>query len=219
MEEDDQPSDPTHQFDLVIERSSVGPDSMSGGGTDWRLQGTADGQWIVRVNRLAPTFREALVSAISDVQSSGLVVRHVEPDDLVTQADIASRLGRTSESIRLLSLGRRGKGDFPEPVARATLRGSLWSWSEVAVWAKRPAEEVERARLIALANAQLHPTHGSAQEVESLAKDIQEASVPTPRQEDPADSWPSHLDAASGEAADATGPDVMESTAGRRKYS
>ena len=82
-------------------------------------------------------------------------MRRVEPDDLVTQAEIAERLGRSSESVRLLASGQRGDGTFPAPAARTTSRGSLWRWSQVARWAGRPSEEIERAEWIAVVNARL----------------------------------------------------------------
>ena len=73
----------------------------------------------------------------------------------MTQAEIAERLGRSSESVRLLASGQRGDGTFPQPVVRTTSRGSLWRWSQVAAWAGRPADEVERAEWVALVNAKL----------------------------------------------------------------
>lgn len=107
------------------------------------------------MERDCPSFMDALRSAMADARTAGYQIRRVEPDDFVTQAEIAERLGRTSESVRLLTSGRRGKATFPRPAVRVSTRGSLWRWWQVAVWAGRPDEEVERAERIAAANALL----------------------------------------------------------------
>ena len=150
-----------HNFTLVLARSPGLEDGAAvealgeAGATDATVGRRADGVWTAVFYRRADTFEEALKSAIRDVRSAGLAVRRVEPDDLVTQAEVAERLGRSSESIRLLATGQRGDGSFPAPVVRATSRGSLWRWSEVAAWAGFAAEEVERATWIAVVNARL----------------------------------------------------------------
>lgn len=150
-----------HSFVLVLapapglEDGSAVEALGEAGATDASVARAADGVWTASFDREAPSFEEALRSAINAVRSVGLVVRRVEPDDLVTQAEIAERLGRTSESVRLLVTSRRGDGTFPSPAVRTTSRGSLWRWSQVAAWANRPDDEVERAEWIAVVNAKL----------------------------------------------------------------
>jgi hypothetical protein len=150
-----------HNFTLVLAPSAGLEDGAAiealggAGATDTTVGRWADGVWTAVFYREAPSFEEALQTAIRDVRAAGLAVRRVEPDDLVTQAEVAERLGRSSESIRLLATGQRGNGSFPAPTVRATSRGSLWRWSEVAAWAGRPAEEIERATWIAVLNARL----------------------------------------------------------------
>lgn len=150
-----------HHFTLVLssvpglEDGSAVEALGQAGATDSTIGRGPDGVWTAVFDRQASTFEEALRSAIAAVRAAGLVVRRVEPDDLVTQAEVAERLGRTSESIRLLASGQRGDGTFPAPAVRTTSRGSLWRWSQVAAWARRPAEEVDRAEWIAVVNARL----------------------------------------------------------------
>jgi LmbE family N-acetylglucosaminyl deacetylase len=115
----------------------------------------ADGTWTAEFDREAASFPEALTSAVRAVRTAGLIVRRVEPDDLVTMSELADRLGRSIESVRLLTSGRRGDGSFPTPVVRTTSRGHLWSWAQVARWDRRPAEELERADWIAGINARI----------------------------------------------------------------
>ena len=48
---------------------------------------------------------------------------------------IASRLGRTYESVRLCTTGKRGPGGFPRPLSDHNW--SLYSWSEVSEWLEK----------------------------------------------------------------------------------
>ncbi len=107
-------------------------------------------------HRTAPSLAHAIDSAIEAVESiPSLRVIRVESEDLLTMAEIARRLGRTRESVRLLVEGKRGKGGFPRPYSGSG-RWRLWRWSDVAAWVGNlPSEEVERARLIAAVNAAL----------------------------------------------------------------
>lgn len=123
--------------------------------------GSVDGVGFVDFHREAASFSGAVLSATEDVESvPGLSVLRIEPDDLVTMAEIAERLGRTRESVRLLISGRRGKGDFPAPISHLRSRSRLWRWSEVAEWADiGTPEDQQRARFIASLNAALELRH------------------------------------------------------------
>lgn len=167
-------SGPVHCFMLAILRPINEQSDPVLEADDLRVRHGPDGQSTVVFEREAPSFKEALFSALREVRAAGLVVRRVEPDDLVTQAEIAERLGRSSESVRLLSSGRRGNRSFPQPVVRTTIRGSLWRWSEVAVWARRPPDEIERAELIALVNTELHRTMYTTLEKEAALKEVKD---------------------------------------------
>jgi hypothetical protein len=76
---------------------------------------------------------EALVSAVECVKAAGATVDRVEPDWLVSLADIASRTGMSRAAMTQYSKGQRGK-NFPFPVARITSESPLWDWSVVAKW-------------------------------------------------------------------------------------
>lgn len=147
-----------HGFTLILD----GPvddhmDELFEAGCDDATLGSVAGIAHADFDREADTFAAAVVSAIHDITSvQGLRVVRVEPDDLVTAADIAQRLGRTRESVRLLITGQRGRGSFPAPIAHSQRRNRLWRWNEVAAWAD-PADEhaIAEARLIAAINAKL----------------------------------------------------------------
>ncbi len=85
-------------------------------------------------DREGESFEVAILSAILDVEDAGIPVSSVEPGDLVTAAEIARRLGRSKESVRLLISGARGKGAFPVPVAGVISKTKIWRWTEVLDW-------------------------------------------------------------------------------------
>lgn len=88
-------------------------------------------------DREAATQEDALLSAIHDVEGADIgarVLRVTEDDDWLTASEIATRVGRTRQSIGQLVRGDRGPGGFPAPVARHGLPNPLWSWSDVEAW-------------------------------------------------------------------------------------
>jgi hypothetical protein len=131
----------THGLTLVLSGASESTEEMANAlfeaGCDDALLGDRDGVVFLDFEREAPTFRDAVLGAIRNVRAAGYDVARVEPDDLVTAAEIARRVGRSRESIRQLTLGVRGEGNFPRPVAGLKARSPLWRWSEVALWFAR----------------------------------------------------------------------------------
>jgi len=118
--------------------------------------GAVDGVHYAEFDREGKTLSGALASAIHAIESvDSLRVLRVEPDDLVTRAEIAKRLHRTRESIRLLAAGRRRIGSFPAPASHIRQKNRLWRWSEVAAWAGDDSPSVAQARVIAAWNAAL----------------------------------------------------------------
>jgi predicted DNA-binding transcriptional regulator AlpA len=151
---------PEYSFILAIDGDvEEKTEELFEAGCDDALFGSIDGAYYADFDREAPTLGEAISSAIADVESvPGLQVRRVEPDDLVTMSEIAERLGRSRESVRLLITGDRGPGDFPPPVSHLRSRNRLWRWSDVAEWSfagKADPEDLAKARLIAAVNAAL----------------------------------------------------------------
>lgn len=151
---------PEYEFTLVIHGAldEAAVDALFEAGCDDATVGEVDGVGYTDFVRGAASFGEALRSAIEQVESvPGLTVARVEPDDLVTLSEIAQRLGRSRESVRLLAAGERGLGDFPPPVSHLKARTRLWRWSEVAAWAKRHDQPIDlgAATAIAAINAAL----------------------------------------------------------------
>lgn len=141
------PQLPEHEFTLVLEGSDVlEPRNLEAwfeAGCDDATFGEVDGIGFADFSREGPTAPEAILSAIEQVESAVPTVRviRVEPDDLVNASDIAHRLGRSRESVRLLVAGERGPGGFPPPVSHLRARGRLWRWAEVARWAQEALDD------------------------------------------------------------------------------
>jgi hypothetical protein len=132
------PDTPTHEFSftaVLAGDADAHLDDLFEAGCDDATFGSVDGVHYAEFSREAPTLADAVISAISAIESlEGLRVVRIEPEDLVTASEIAQRLGRTRESVRLLIAGQRGPGSFPAPVSHLRTRNRLWRWSDVAKW-------------------------------------------------------------------------------------
>lgn len=93
----------------------------------------------VTFSRESRTLADAIVSAIRDVRKSRVCrgVLRVDASNLVTQAEIARRLGRTRQSVGQYISGERGPGAFPPPACNVVDGQPLWQWCEVTRWLAR----------------------------------------------------------------------------------
>jgi hypothetical protein len=96
------------------------------------------GRPFLTFSRVAPTLKEALLSAISDVKKAGIGadILRVDNRNLVTQSEIAKKIGRTRQLVHQYATGVRGPGAFPSPVCNISDNDEspLWAWCEVAFW-------------------------------------------------------------------------------------
>lgn len=121
-----------HESTLIVE----GPDlqhesiieSLYQAGFDDAAVGRVGSIQYLDFGREADSFADAMFSAMEDVESAVLGVRVVrlEPDDLVAMSEIAERVGRTLQSVRLLVSGDRGPGGFPAPATFFPGRQRMW---------------------------------------------------------------------------------------------
>lgn len=127
-----------HRFTLVLDRlpapaelASYPPEvrAWCGPGVPVRLQ----------LRWPAPSLAAAVAAAVRCTEVAGLRVWRVDGTDLVTLAEIARRVGRCRETVRLWSTGELGPGGFPPPLnpGRAT---AIYSWSEIVPWLTGPAD-------------------------------------------------------------------------------
>jgi hypothetical protein len=61
-------------------------------------------------------------------------VIRVEGCDLVSQADIARRIGRSRQLVHQYITGKRGPGSFPPAMCHLSGESALWIWCDVAHW-------------------------------------------------------------------------------------
>jgi len=130
----------THQFTLIVD----GPDLQHEAHVNALFEAGCDDATVGRMgaiqyldfDRETESFADAVLGATEEIENAGLGARvvHLEPDDLVTMAEIAERTGRTRESVRLLISGQRGPGRFPTPATHFKNRRRMWKWQEVAAW-------------------------------------------------------------------------------------
>ncbi len=156
-----------YSFSLLLQGASdLTPeiaDALYEAGCDDALIGSRHGSLFVEFDREAPSSAAAIISAIRQIESAGvgLTVVRVEPDELVSAAEIAERVGLSRETIRLYAMGRRGPGTFPPPAARLRSRSPLYRWTDVAPWlahkggtaAAYASAELGTATLIGMLNA------------------------------------------------------------------
>lgn len=124
----------TYEFTVTLDRALEDDDydRLFEAGLDDSSPGNEEGRGVIAVTREASTLTNAIISAFAQIEAAGLHVTGVAEDDLVTLKTIASRLGRSYESVRLLSQAKRGPGAFP-----AALSGDGWalySWAAVSDW-------------------------------------------------------------------------------------
>lgn len=129
-----------YDFTLVL----TGIDSVSdaevnalyGAGCDDATVSVRSGRVYITFSRTASSLKDAIMSAIADVTSAniGAEVLRIDSCNLVTQAEIARRSGRSRQVINQYILGTRGPGSFPPPACNICDDAPLWYWCEVSYW-------------------------------------------------------------------------------------
>lgn len=87
-------------------------------------------------DREADNLKYAVLSAIRDVEDSGLGIKviGVEPGDLVNAAEIARRANVSREYVRKLMNTENVKSKLPVPRQSLNNATTLWSWAEISNW-------------------------------------------------------------------------------------
>jgi hypothetical protein len=132
----------THEFTLILASPTELTEELANqffeAGCDDATVSYNRGHLCIEFSRESENLEEAISSAIDDVvKVSGVTVRSIEPRDLVSASEIARRLDKSRELVRLYVAGKRGDGDFPLPVIGFSDLNSLWSWADVAEWATK----------------------------------------------------------------------------------
>jgi hypothetical protein len=131
-------------------------------GCDDALVAFQHGHIIVDFSREAASIDEAITSAVENVKTAGATVERIEPDPLVSQAEIAERTGLTRAAVNQYSKGARHEA-FPPPVVRVSTTRPLWDWAVVAAWLyhhdRLPKDAVIEALAVKAANSSLTASH------------------------------------------------------------
>lgn len=152
----------TYNFILILERSvdEATSDRLFEAGLDDAAVTSFDGNAALDVDRDAPGLLEAIASAIRQAESvKGVRVVRVEGEELVSQADIAERTGRSRQAVNHWIKRDADSSGFPPPAYGASTRSPLWRWSDVQSWLDDDRSADDRGRIIALANATLLARH------------------------------------------------------------
>jgi hypothetical protein len=138
------------------------------------------GRLYAEFSREAASRKDAILTAIRDIHGAGVgaTVLHVDECDLVTQAEIARRIGRTRQMVHQYITGQRGPGTFPPPACHLTENAPLWQWCAVSYWLGqhdliRP-EEGRNAEVVAAINNRLDAAQRERQNP-ALVREILEA--------------------------------------------
>jgi predicted DNA-binding transcriptional regulator AlpA len=159
-----------HEFTVIASGFDAGDDDFINrlfeAGCDDATIAFQNGVTILSFDREAVTFSRAIISALEAVTGAGGRVERVEPDHLVSAAEIADRSGMSRAAVSLYHKGERGE-DFPAPKIRVTSSSPLWDWQEVAEWLYRQGkideDELVRARVVKEANL-FFQTHEQSQD-------------------------------------------------------
>lgn len=81
----------------------------------------------------ARTMAEAVAAAVRTAERVGLRTLRIDVQDWVTAGEIARRIGRSRETVRLWAVGRSGPGGFPPPL-NPGCETTYYSWSDVRLW-------------------------------------------------------------------------------------
>lgn len=134
-------------------------DALFRAGCDDATISIRSGRMRLTFSRSAPSLKDAILSAIRDVRASGIgaTVVRVDQCDLVTQSEIARRIGRSRQLVHQYITGQRGPGGFPPPVGDLSEGAPLWHWCDVARWLWQnnllAEEELRNAQDVAVINS------------------------------------------------------------------
>jgi len=134
------PCEHEHEFVLVLDEitevTREMEDRLFETGCDDATISSRSGRVFLSFRREAASMKDAILSAIRDVKKAEIGAKILRVDDcnLVTQSEIARKIGRKRQVIHQFITGSRGPGGFPPPSCHITDEAPLWRWCEVAHW-------------------------------------------------------------------------------------
>ncbi len=169
MPTDNQQPEREYDFALVAtgvpELTDAAMNALFEAGCDDATPSIQRGVLYLEFSRTAPSLKDAILSAIRDVQRSRLPVQVVQVDEcnLVTASEIARRTGRSRQHVHQYINGTRGPGGFPPPACHISDDSPLWPWCAVSFWMMQhnllPPEDHANAEVVAAINIALERHH------------------------------------------------------------
>lgn len=132
--------DQEHDFALIVggvpELTEKVENALFEAGCDDATLSIQYGLFYTEFSRTAKSLKDAIISAIRDVQKAGIgaSVLRVDECNLVTASDIARRIGRSRQLVHQYMTGQRGPGEFPPPQCHLADHAPLWAWCAVSYW-------------------------------------------------------------------------------------
>ncbi len=175
------------EFDFALlltgptELTDAMADALFAAGCDDATPSVCYGRVSLEFSRTAPSYQEAALSAIRDVRKAGIGadVWRIDRCDLVTQAEVARKIGKSPQYVQQLMSGKRGPGRFPPPVCHLSENTLLWQWCDVSRWLFQnnfiKAEVVEEAAITFAINSVLEKLHRPGPEaalIEEVAQSL-----------------------------------------------
>ncbi len=181
------PEWPEHEFTLVVD--GIDPqlpdkevNTLYEAGCDDATIASRDGRVFITFSRRAPSLLDAILSAIGQIESAlkGAQVIRVASCELVTQAEIARRIGRNRATVNQYIKGKRGPGGFPPPACILPEETPLWHWCDVAQWLYEndmlPRQVWEEAKAVSVINTFLrHREQHRRKELSELVRQVEES--------------------------------------------
>ena len=155
-------------------------DALFAAGCDDATISVQFGRVYLTFTRSAASLKDAIISAIKNVRTSraNASVLRVDQCNLVTQSEIARRIGRSRQLVNQYISGGRGPGGFPAPACNITDGVPLWYWCEVAFWLWQndiiKEEDVREAQDLTVINSVLE-LERQAQVSPELTREIMQA--------------------------------------------
>ena len=179
-------------FALILSGPTELTDSMAdalfASGCDDATPSVSYGRVWLEFSRTAPSYQDAVLSAIRDVRKAGIGadVRQIDDCNLVTQAEIARKIAKSPQYVQQLMAGKRGPGRFPPPVCHLSENTLLWQWCEVSLWLCESnvikPDVVEEARVTSAINSVLEKGRRpfpDADLVEGIERSLANECVPS----------------------------------------
>lgn len=165
----------------ITELSDEQVNALFEAGCDDATPSVTYGRVWLEFSRVAPSYKEAVLSAVRDVRGAGIGadVWQIDECNLVTQAEIARRIKKSPQYVHQLMTGKRGPSGFPPPCCHLSENTLLWQWCAVSCWLSEnnlvKPEVSEEAEITFAINRVLAKCHKECAPNANLMQEIEKA--------------------------------------------